>query len=103
MNINKIYYRCFLHKLLAINELCGILCHCKRGWYGRHPDQEKHQTMEAKMDKAVIKDTERGEELTLTELRTEYENLKKAGETEAETFEDYLENITDGNGTCEWL
>ena len=55
------------------------------------------------MDKAVIKDTERGEELTLTELRTEYENQKKAGETEAETFEDYLENITDGNGTCEWL
>ena len=40
------------------------------------------------MDKAVIKDTERGEELTLTELRTEYENQKKAGETEAETFEE---------------
>ena len=55
------------------------------------------------MDKAVIKDTERGEELTLTELRTEYETLKNAGETEAETFEDYLENITNGNGTCEWL
>ena len=58
--------------------------------------------MEAKMEKTVIRDTERGEELTLTELRTEYENLKNAGETEAETFEDYLENITDGNGTCEW-
>ena len=55
------------------------------------------------MNKAVIKDTERGEELTLTELRAEYETLKNAGETEAETFEDYLENITDGNGTCEWL
>ena len=55
------------------------------------------------MDKAVIRDTERGEELTLTALREEYENLKKAGETEAETFEDYLENITNGNGTCEWL
>ena len=84
-------------------ELCGILCHCKRGWYGRHPDQEKRPTMEAKMNKAVIKDTERGEELTLTDLREEYETLKNAGETEAETFEDYLENITDGNGTCEWL
>jgi hypothetical protein len=59
--------------------------------------------MEAKMEKTVIKDTERGEELTLTELREEYETLKNAGETEAETFEDYLENITDGNGTCEWL
>ena len=55
------------------------------------------------MEKTVIRDTERGEELTLTELREEYENLKKAGETEAETFEDYLENITDGNGTCEWI
>ena len=42
------------------------------------------------MDKAVIKDTERGEELTLTDLREEYETLKNAGETEAETFEDYL-------------
>ena len=55
------------------------------------------------MNKAVIRDTESGEELTLTALREEYENLKKAGETEAETFEDYLENITDGNGTCEWI
>ena len=55
------------------------------------------------MDKAVIKDIERGEELTLTDLREEYETLRSAGETEAETFEDYLENITDGNGTCEWL
>ena len=55
------------------------------------------------MEKAVIRDTEYGEELTLTDLRAEYESLKKAGETEAETFEDYLENITNGNGTCEWL
>ena len=74
-----------------------------KGWYGRHPDPKKRQTMEANMEKTVIRDTERGEELTLTELRAEYETLKNAGETEAETFEDYLENITDGNGTCEWL
>ena len=84
-------------------ELCGILCHCKRGWYGHRPDPKKRPTMEANMEKTVIRDTERGEELTLTELHTEYETLKNAGETEAETFEDYLENITDGNGTCEWL
>ena len=103
MKIKCLYCRYFLHKLLAITELCGILCHCKRGWYGRRPDPENTPTMEAKMDKAVIKDTERGEELTLTDLREEYETLKNAGETEAETFEDYLENITDGNGTCEWL
>ena len=55
------------------------------------------------MNKAVIKDRERGEELTLTDLREEYETLKNAGETEAETFEDYLDNIADGNGTCEWI
>ena len=67
------------------------------------PRPEKTPTMEANMEKTVIRDTERGEELTLTELRAEYETLKNAGETEAETFEDYLENITDGNGTCEWL
>ena len=67
------------------------------------PTQKTRPTMEAKMNKAVIRDTERGEELTLTALREEYETLKNAGETEAETFEDYLENITDGNGNCEWL
>ena len=55
------------------------------------------------MKKTVIRDTERNEELTLIALRIEYEVLKSAGETEAETFEDYLENITDGNGTCEWI
>ena len=64
---------------------------------------QKRQTMEANMEKTVIRDTERCEELTLTDLRTEYEALKNAGETEAETFEDYLKNITDGNGTCEWI
>ena len=55
------------------------------------------------MEKAVIRDRETGEELTLTALRREYENLKRAGETEAASFEDYLENITDGNGTCDWI
>ena len=70
-----------------------------KGRYGRRPDQEKTPTMEVKMDKAVIKDTERGEELTLTDLREEYKTLKNAGETEAGSFEDYLENITNGNGT----
>ena len=55
------------------------------------------------MEKAIIRDRETGEELILTALREEYENLKKAGETEAGNFEDYLENITDGNGTCDWI
>ena len=55
------------------------------------------------MEKAIIRDRETGEELTLTALREEYETLKKTGETEAGSFEDYLENITDGNGTCDWI
>ena len=68
------------------------------------PEREKkRRTTEAKMEKAIIRDRETGEELTLTALREEYETLKKAGETEAGSFEDYLENITDGNGTCDWI
>ena len=55
------------------------------------------------MEKAIIRDRETGEELTLTALREEYETLKQTGETEAGSFEDYLENITDGNGTCDWI
>lgn len=55
------------------------------------------------MEKTVIRDCETGEELTLSTLRKEYEKLKNAGETEAANFEDYLENITDKNGSCEWL
>ncbi len=54
------------------------------------------------MENKAIRDTETGGEFTLAELRTEYEALKSSGETEAATFEDYLENITDRNGTCEW-
>lgn len=54
------------------------------------------------METIAMRDVERGEGLTLATLRTEYETLKLAGETEAASFEDYLENITDGNGTCEW-
>ena len=74
------------------------------GRYGAAPEHEKQRrTTEADMEKAVIRDRETGEELTLTALRKEYENLKRAGETEAASFEDYLENITDGNGTCDWI
>ena len=55
------------------------------------------------MEKTVIRDCETGEELTLSSLRKEYENLKNTEETEAANFEDYLENITDKNGSCKWL
>ena len=89
--------------LLAICKIHGNVCHCKRGRFSNRPKQKnKRLTMEAKMKKTIIRDTERNEELTLIGLRVEYEILKSAGETEAETFEDYLENITDKNGTCEW-
>ena len=36
-----------------------------KGRYGSRPAQRETPNKEAKMDKAVIKDTERGEELTL--------------------------------------
>ena len=54
-------------------------------------------------DEKVIRDRETGEELSLIEIRIEYAILKDLGETEAETFEDYLTNITAPNGTCEWI
>lgn len=51
----------------------------------------------------VIRDTETGEEMSFREVKKEYERLKQAGETEAETLDDYLENITGKDGTCEWI
>ena len=47
-------------------------------------------------------DTENDEEITLKELQQEYENLKASGDTESETFEQYLSNcMTYNNGTLE--
>jgi len=40
-------------------------------------------------------DTETDEVLTIEDLRTEYEELKASGETEAETFGNYISN-------CQW-
>ena len=54
-------------------------------------------------DKKVIRDRETGEELSLEEIKIEYAIMKATDATEAETFEDYLSNITDRNGTCEWI
>ena len=89
--------------LLAICKIHGNVCTVNGGGFRTARNKKnKRQTMEAKMKKTIIRDTERNEELILIGLRVEYEILKSAGETEAETFEDYLENITDGNGTCEW-
>lgn len=54
-------------------------------------------------DEKVIRDRETGEELSLEEIKIEYAIMKATDATEAETFEDYLNNITAPNGTCEWI
>ena len=54
-------------------------------------------------DVKAVRDTETGEEMSFREVKKEYERLKQAGETEAATLDDYLENITGRNGTCEWI
>lgn len=51
----------------------------------------------------MIRDTEYGGVYDIGELLVEYTELKAKGQTEAETFEDYLNNITSKNGTCEWM
>ena len=55
------------------------------------------------LDKKVIHDREEDKDYSLRELRAEYYSLRMNGDTEAETFEDYLERITSKNGTCEWI
>jgi len=54
-------------------------------------------------EEKILRDIETGEEFTMEEIEAEYERLKRDGETEAETIGDYIENITDQNGTCEWI
>lgn len=46
-------------------------------------------------------DTEWNEVITEKELLEEYKELKETGNTEAETFEIYISNCTDKNGTLE--
>ncbi len=41
--------------------------------------------------------------ITQSQLRKSYEKLKAAGDTEAETFDDYVENCIDKNGTLSKL
>ena len=48
----------------------------------------------------MVYDSEYDQYLTMDEVKKEYESLKESGETEAENFDDYLENITGKNGTC---
>lgn len=47
-------------------------------------------------------DTEHDKVITLEELQAEFEDLKASGDTESETFEQYLSNcMTYNNGTLE--
>lgn len=54
-------------------------------------------------DEKVIVDTEYNKTYSIKQLEKIYQEAKNNGETEAVTFEDYLDNITDKNGTCEWI
>ena len=48
-----------------------------------------------------FRDTESGEVITISQLKAEYEDLRDSGETEAETFSDYLANCLDQDGFLE--
>ena len=48
--INRIYYRYFLHKLLAINEFNGIVCTVNGAVRSRPTEPVNSQTMEAQHD-----------------------------------------------------
>ena len=47
------------------------------------------------------RDTENGAIYTADELRAMWEELARDGETDAETFADYIKNCTDKNGFLE--
>lgn len=49
----------------------------------------------------MFRDVETGEILTLDDLAEEFKRLRAEGETETETFQGYLRNCTDKNGTLE--
>ena len=48
-----------------------------------------------------FRDTESGDIITLSQLKAEYEELKASGDTEAESFSDYLSNCLDQDGFLE--
>ena len=52
-------------------------------------------------DERKFRDTESGDIITLSQLKAEYRELVRDGETGAETFSDYLENCLDQDGFLE--
>ena len=49
----------------------------------------------------MYRDTETGELISREKLKDEYTALRAAGETESESFAEYVENCTSKNGTLE--
>lgn len=49
----------------------------------------------------TFRDTESGDIITISELRSEYEELYRNGEVETDTFEGYLNNCLSKNGFLE--
>ena len=51
----------------------------------------------------IFYDVESEQYITIEELRQQYEELKEAGETEADSFEEYLDNcMTKNNGALDY-
>ena len=57
--------------------------------------------MGVKERRKMYRDTETEEILSKEDLLKEYDQLRKAGETETPTFEGYLRNCLSKNGTLE--
>ena len=55
-----------------------------------------------KTDHNRIWDRETQRYFTMSEMEQEYILQRQMRQTEVATFDDYLENITGPNGTCEW-
>lgn len=54
-------------------------------------------------EEKILVNNETGEEFTYEEIEAKYEQLKRDGETDAKTIGDYVENLIEPNGPCEWI
>ena len=64
----------------------------------KNVNEEKNHSQK---NDVMIYDSEYDQYLTVDDVKKEYEDLKNNGEIEAEDFNDYIENITGKNGTCQ--
>ena len=70
----------------------------EKGW-SQGVDEKNNFRTEKKIQ-PMIYDFEFDKYFTMDEMKKEFEELKKNQETEAENFQDYIENITGKDGTC---